>query len=1085
MTEHSTRGALAAIAAPVRRSALMAWSAATIAVLALLFGAAAWAFRLGAATGPFWVLATWLLAIIVAIGAVWGIRHWLARTDEAHVAELLEATGQWRRGSLGALLGRSAAGVSPVLLGSADQAAALDLKDRGARSIRRLTDRAQRLNAAAVVGAVLGVTVLFTSRPLDGAAAALWHPRHAVHAMVAPVRISVSATTIDRGDQVTVGIEADDRRGATLWLRAPGEQWRATDVSLDASGRGRVVTPPLTTDLYARAVAGGRSSDTLVVRVRVPAFLGAVTVTAEYPAYIHLDPEPVPLDGDTLPLPAGTRLVTTGQATAALAGGAWSGPEGFRIEVRPRGVNFSATFTPPRSGNYALGLVASTGAPLAGAAILIPIRVIPDSAPSVDIPVRGADTVVGVDRPTPLLIEARDDHGIARLEVESRSGRGTGERVEQVTLPAGDPDHVALPWALDLRGRGFGAGDTVVVTAWATDNAPVAHRTRSREYRFRLATLIEALVATEAATDSVRSGFDSVTAAGRALSRQTEDLAQERARIDATAHRTDAASLSFEAAARASAVAAAQAEQLRQAEGLRDAVSELERKAAAAGIADPSWQKELEQIRQELDHALTPELRQRLADLQQAIHDLDADRTRGALQDLSAQQADLRTALERSRELFRRAAIEGDLANLGARAGDLAGRQSAWDSTVSSTPPVSAAEEEHSLAEQADSLAAGLAQVAARVAQDGKDSSLAESARQAHAAASEMRDAADQAGQGRTGAAQEKGKSAEQKLSPLANGLAQRRKELQSQWRADVTAALDRALAETARLSGAELELSGAFAGGVPAATLRGRQGAIIEGTQRVITQMQQASGRNAIVSPQLAVAMVQAMLDMQKALDALSNGAPDLRLGGAHAGDAVDGLNAAAYLLVRNRDEVSGSGSGSGMAEAMAKMKALAGQQGSLGQSAEGLLPSLGSGSVGPAIDALGGRERAIADALERLRAGGQIPGAGALAEEAKALARQLQGGQLDRSVVERQQRLFRRMLDAGRTLQGNEDDPDHPRVSQVAVGDSTYVPAALRRIPGADAVRMPDWNDLAHYSPEERRLVADYFRRLMAGGL
>ncbi|MGH7531822.1 MAG: hypothetical protein ACREL4_00910 [Gemmatimonadales bacterium] len=1084
MREHSTRMALAALAAPVRHGALLTALAATVGALALLFGATSWAFRLGAATGPLWVLVTWSLAVIVVLGAVWGVQHRLRRTGRTEIATLLEGTREWRRGSLASLVGPPAEGVSPALLAAADRAAALELAERGAPVIRRITDHARRTGRLALVGAIAGAALLLWSRPLDGAGAALWHPRHALRAVMAPVRITVSAATIDRGEQVTVDIQADDRRGATLWLRAPGEPWRATDVTLDAAGRGEVVTAPLTTDLYARAVAGGRSSDTLVVRVRVPAFLGNVTVLAEYPSYLHLDPGPLPLDGDTIPLPAGTRLVTSGEATAALGSGAWSGPAGFRVEVRPRGTRFSTAFTPLRSGSYALTLSTAAGSSLAGAAISIPIRVIPDSAPSVDIPVPGADTVVGLDHPIPLVVDARDDHGLARLEVESRSRREIDDRVEQVTLPAGDPDHVALSWALDLRGRGFLPGDTVTVSAWATDNAPRAQRVRSRLYHLRLATLAEALAATDAATASVRSGFDSVAAAGRSLARQTEDLAHERARIDASAPRGASAPLSYEAAARASAVAQSQAQLQQQAAALRDAVSRLGRQAAAAGIADPAWQRELEQIRQELDRALTPELRQRLADLQAAIHDLDADRTRAALQDLSAQQADLRSALERSRELFRRAAIEGDLATLGARAGDLAARQSIWDSTVASAPPVSAATQERALAEEADSLAAGLGQLVAQVAQDGKDSSLAEAAQQAHSAAADMRDASDQAGKGQAGTAQEKGRSAEQKLSPLANGLAQQRKQLQSQWRADVTAALDRALAETARLAASELDLSGAFARGAPAATLRGRQAAIVEGTQRVITQLQQASGRNAIVSPQLAVSMVQAMLDMQKALDALSNGTPDLQLGGAHAGDAVDGLNAAAYLLVRNRDEVAGSGSGSGMAEAMAKMKALAGQQGSLGQSAEGLLPSLGSGAGGAQVAALGGRERAIADALERLRADGQIPGAGALADEAKELARRLQGGELDRSVVERQQRLFRRMLDAGRTLQGNEDDPDHPRVSQVAEGDSTFAPAALRQLPDAGALRMPDWNDLQRYSPEERRLVADYFRRLMAGG-
>lgn len=1083
MTGRPSRAALTALAAPLRRNAVLAIGAATVGALGSLFGAVAWAFRLGAATGPFWVLGTWLLGVVVAIIAGWAVRQRVRRNSDARIAGLLESSGEWRRGSLGALIGPPALGVSAALLAAADDATARTVAERGARALRPVTERARRSNAVALVGAVAGAALLFWSRPLDGAGAALWHPRRALRAAVAPVRIAVSAGTVDRGDRVTLDIQADDRRHATLWLRAPGEPWRATPVALDSVGQGQVVTAPLTADLFARAEAGGRSSDTLVVRVRVPAFLGATSVTAEYPAYVRLDPEPLPLDGDTVPLPAGTRLISSGQATTLLTAGAWSGPSGFRVPVRAQGTRFSGAFTPPQSGTYALALTTASSAPLAGAALTIPIRIIPDSAPTIDIPVPGVDTVVGTARVIPLVLEARDDHGIVHLEVESRS-LGGDDRITGVELPAGDPDHVAVPWDLDLRGRAIQAGDTVIVSAWATDNAPTPHRVRSREYRLRLATVAEALAATASASASVRSGFDSLTAAGQALSRQTEELARERTREAANDRSGATSPLSFEAAQRAAAVAEAEAALQRQATGLRDAVSQLQRQAAAAGIADPAWQRELDQIRQELDRALTPELRQRLADLQQAIHDLDAERTRSALQDLGTQQAGLRTALERSRELFRRAAIEGDLARLGATAGDLAKRQEDWDREVGSTPAATAAGAERSLADQSDSLAAALAATAARVAQDGKDTAVAEASQQARSAAADMRDAADQAGQGAAGAAQEKGKSAEAKLAPLVDGLAQQRKRLQSEWRADVTAALDRALAETARLSASELDLSDAFARGTPAATLRGRQAAIIEGTQRVISQLQQASGRNAIVSPQLGVAMVQAMLDMQRALDALSSGVPDVQLGGARAGDAVDGLNAAAYLLLRNRDDVAGSGSGSGLAEAMARMKALAGQQGSLGQAAEGLLPSLGSGKDGALVESLGGRQRAIADELERLRGSGQIPGAGTFAEEAKELARRLQGGELDRAVVERQQRLFRRMLDAGRTLQGNEDDPDHPRVSQVAEGDSVHLPAALLRLPGADALRMPAWSDLSRYSPEERRLVADYFRRLMAGG-
>ena len=103
-------------------------------------------------------------------------------------------------------------------------------------------------------------------------------------------------------------------------------------------------------------------------------------------------------------------------------------------------------------------------------------------------------------------------------------------------------------------------------------------------------------------------------------------------------------------------------------------------------------------------------------------------------------------------------------------------------------------------------------------------------------------------------------------------------------------------------------------------------------------------------------------------------------------------------------------------------------------------------------------------------------------MADEAKDLAKRLEGGRLDRQVVERQERLFRRMLDAGRTLQGREEDERKERQSTTATDDSVHLPPALRaRLTGDDdRLRVPTWEELQQLSPEERRLVVDYFRRL-----
>jgi hypothetical protein len=72
------------------------------------------------------------------------------------------------------------------------------------------------------------------------------------------------------------------------------------------------------TDLFARVSSGDRGSDTVMVHVRQPVFLASLEVTARYPAYLGLEDEPLPTVGDTVLLPAGTRLETRGEATAEL-----------------------------------------------------------------------------------------------------------------------------------------------------------------------------------------------------------------------------------------------------------------------------------------------------------------------------------------------------------------------------------------------------------------------------------------------------------------------------------------------------------------------------------------------------------------------------------------------------------------------------------------------------------------------------------------------------------------------------------------------------------------------------------------------
>ncbi|MGH7498041.1 MAG: DUF4175 family protein [Gemmatimonadales bacterium] len=1087
MTAPATHEALRRLGGPLRVVAGAGWVALAIGAAGLALGLAAWLVRLGWVEAPWWVLGAWVAAAVMLAAITWVAWRNRVRLSSGGIAGALEREGSWRRGALTSLLDEVATGTSDSLLAMADLVQAADLAARGPAAVAPLSRAVRLLGTAGAVALLAGGGAFVSAGPSRGTAAALWHPGRAWEATVAPVRLRAARQIVSRGDSVDLEVQAIGRKAATLWLRAPGEAWRPRGVRLDSAGRATVTSGALRSDLFARVTSGSRSSDTVLVRVRLPVFLGSVTVTAHYPPYLGLEAEPVPTGGDTLLLPAGTRLETRGEATAPLARASWS--DGRKVEaLEVRAGRFGGSFVPASSGEYRLSLATVDGAPLAGDTVRLPLRVVADSAPHVDVPVPGADTLAPLDLMVPLMVDARDDHGITSVAIESRriSRLGTTDppRRDTLPLPDGSTDRAILSATLDLNRRGLLPGDTVRYFAVAADNTPARQTGRSRDYVLRLPTMTEVRAAQRQATEAVGSQLDSVTAASKQLERETDDLGRERVRSSEGQGEKSSESLTFEESKRAENVAESQQQLIRQAEELKRSIELLRKSAEAAGIGDSAWQRELSDIREQIDRALTPELRDRLSALQQALKDLDAERAKDALEGLADAQRRLREALERSRELFRRAAIEGDLANLSKESKELAQEQRRWNSEIPTADSSLAATLERQLAERADSLAAALRKLGKAVDPDDRKQRFDSAAGHAKTAADRMNDAASASQHGQRRQAGQQGEQAARSLEPIGDQLQQEREGMQMEWRQEVTAALDQALTETSRLADRQLAVQKTLESGEqPGSAVRAEQGSIEEGVQRLIEQIQKASGKNALVPPGIGSALGGAQQQMQRTREAIANAAPNTREGAEQAGGAVDALNAAAYQLIQARGDISSSASGSGLAEAIERMNQLAQQQGGLGREGAGLLPMAGNGAIQEQLRRLGGRQRALADELQKLRAGGQMPGAAELAEEAKDLARRLESGRLDRQVVERQERLFRHMLDAGRTLQGRDEDERKERVSRPASAeDSVHLPPALRARLQADAdlLRVPSWEELQQFSPEERRLVVDYFRRL-----
>lgn len=1081
MTPRHTPDALHRLGGPLKRRSLLGVGLAGAAAVALALAIPAWLVRLGVVRSPIWVIVAWAIVMLAAGAAGWLARRAVAAFEGRRLAATLDESPGWRRGGVTAVLEGASIGTSPDLYAAADRACATALSERGAGALEPIRSRwGGRARLAG--GAALAAGLLFLgAAPMVGPVAQLWSPGRAWATFIAPVALEADRTTVDRGESIQLSLRAAGRREADLWVRGVGEEWRSERVALDSSGTASRRLGPLTGDVFLFLASGARSSDTVAVRVRLPAFLGSLTLTAKYPSYLGLEDEPLPTTGDTLFLPTGTRIEVAGETTADLKTAAWS-LGSTRLPMTVSGRTFRGPLSPRATGVLALELETADGAPIGGDPIRLPVIVVRDLPPAIEVPVPGQDTMAVLGSDLAMVIDVRDDHGITAVQVAAFRHRGDRQPVgAALQLPPNISDRALLATRFDLTRFSLSPGDTLSYWVLARDNAPAGNVGRSRVFTLIVPTTTEARAEQRAATKQLANRIDSLVADSKQLQRQTEDLSRERQR-----NGPDKAepSLGFEEAKRAEQVAKDQQELMDEAEAVREQLEQLEQAAEKSGIGDSAFRQRLEEIRQQLEKALTPEMRKQLEELREALKNLDPQGTKDALKKLAEAQQRLKEALERTRELFKRAALEGELTSLEQETKDVLKQQQEWNDKVARADSSRAAAEEQGLAERADSVAQGLDQASKQVEKGDRQESLKETAQDARAAAQNMRQAATSAKSGKKQQAKKQGDQAAEQLAKVQKDVKEQKDDQQEEWRQEVLAALDRALAETARLGQRQLALANSVGRGTTIPASRQEQGLIEEGVQKILEQILSVGGKNALISPQIGTALVQARLQMARAREAVSSASANLREAAEQAGEAVDALNVAAYQMLRSRDDVAGSSSGSGLAEAIQRMQQLAGQQGSLSQEGNNLLSMLANQqlSLGQ-LQALAQRQRQMAQELERLRAETQAAGTRDLAEEARELARKLEAGRIDRETVDRQERLFKRMLDAGRTLQGREEDEKKERESTTAKTDSLSIPGPLRRLLDREGrIRLPSWEELQRLSPEERRLVTDYFRRLAA---
>jgi hypothetical protein len=1105
----------------VRRQELLAGALLAVGIAALVLGVGA--ALLGGARWlvlpravPFIV---WLVLAATLLGLAGRTRRRLrAGGTRLQIARAIETEQGLRRG---VLVGAMELEGSGPLAARAARTAGAGLSEHTPLAPALRHASSHRAIAGAGVAAA-GVLVLLSATPLfgDGLRAVL-RPIDAWRgALLARPRIIGAPRELLRGSALDVRVEATGRRRVFLSVHETGRTWRTDTLVVGrGSGASKWRLDALHGDVQLVASDGRAESDSVFVHAADRPFLGAVTLHVTYPAYLGRPAETLPV-GEPLRLPRGTVLDVAGRASVLL--GAVALAEGGRAPyaLASSGHTFAGRLLVLRSMQLHW-MATGPGGVVPDLPPPLEIAVLADSAPRVDIAEPKGDTVLVAGDNLGLGIAASDDHGIASVALRVR--RSSDAATLQEVAGA-----VGASWAgtarLDVGALALQPGEAVHVRAEAVDASPWAQRGVSRELVVRRATTEELRASARALGDSAVREARAAANAQKSLAQRTDEAARAQGRQGTTRSSQEGSNaaapstqpkgtMNFESAEKARSLAQEQRAMAERVQKLREATQNLEQQLKAAGALDTALARQLGEAQALLRQALTPQMQAQMQKLETAAQQMNGEQSRDALRDLAQLQQRMREQLERSAEMLKRAAHEGAMQTLGDQAKELATKERTLaDAAAQGRPERKAAEarEAATLAAQTDRLRQQMESLKDRLATDRAEAGASRTEQaQDHAAKAEtgMRRAANEmqasergersdsddgragrrqegeptAGQPRDGA--QRAREAATEMDRAAKAMRDARAEQVKEWKKELTSELDQAVQEMMQLAREERTLEQKARSGAPNEDRRGAQSAVEQGVDKASERLQAAGKKSALLSPRSQRSVSDAKEKVSQATRSVSESKGSASQQATALGDAADALTRAAAALARDRERANSANSASGFSEMLQQMQEAAQKQGQINAQGQGLMgmPNGGQSGAGQALAReLARRQRGVADQLEEAgdAAGGER--AEQLAREARQLADALDSGRLDAGTLARQQQLFRRLLDAGRSLEKEEREDTGKREAKSALGAETFTPGSKVDAKAAMRFRPPTWDELRALSPDERRAILDYFTRL-----
>lgn len=706
------------------------------------------------------------------------------------------------------------------------------------------------------------------------------------------------------------------------------------------------------------------------------------------------------------------------------------------------------------------------------------LKVMSDAYPSIDLLMPKEDFNLGNDQRVALFFKIKDDYGFSKLTLNYRLAASRYE------MPQADYTKVDIPltrgifeadinYIWNLSSLNLATEDVVAyyLEVFDNDNISGPKSARTKEMAVRIPSLDELFSEAEESVNKVQQDLLKTLKEAEELKKDLEkisnDLKQDKKEITWEEKRElEKALQKFD-------------DLQKKVDDIGQKLNESKQELNKNNLLKPETLEKYNEMQKLFEELSSDEMRKAMEKLQQSLQTMDRKRIQEALQNMQFDEESFNKSLERTINLLKRVQIEQKMEELLKRTEEMLAKQEELNKQTENLNPqdknkadeLAKKQEEVSrdlkrLREEMEKLEDKMSEMS-DMPNDKMDEVQEEFDKEQSQELSE--DIEKELQKQQKNSASQKQKQLKQKMQKMQKSLMSLQQQMQQQTQLQALMDMMKLLDDIIELSKQQEELKKQLEEGQQSlqknTEAARRQENIRRNLDKTLARMSELAQKTFAITPEMGKALGDARKNMQQNIDALQN--RNTGLAAQESGEAMKSLNEAATLMKGNMDQMmqNGGSGGGGMMSMMQQLQKLSGQQMSLNNLTQQLQQMMG-GQLTPQqqaqLERLAQQQELIRKSLDELNREAKQKGESKklpsnlddVLKRMEEVITDMQTDKLDDELVQKQERILSRLLDAQRSI--NERDFEKQRESKTGENVTRRSPADI------DPARLDKMNKL-----------------------